>query len=236
MKKPVSAWSNLRLAPTKGDQMQMRLLLLLLCIVTTVQADPPEGSLLRPPGNFARWQVVSVYSAKTQKKSHRERGSAPTEDRSQKLVTTKTGRMIHEERTNVSQQLTDVWYDGGTQYTHQPGAPVWLRADGNSGDPAYQPLPELGYREVGLIKADNYVGTFMYNTHPCLVFTSDHTQKIDWNKPAAVQKQLKKLETVAFVDEETRLPVEIRAGGETRTFQFDPPPTRMQTLPADLLA
>lgn len=216
------------------------LLLLPLCSAATLRADPPSGPLLRPPGDFSHWQVVSVYSGKALKKDRagRRAKTAPaavSEERLQKLVTTRTGRLVHEERTDFAQRTTDVWYDGGTQYTRPAGGSGWLRTESTSGDSSYRPLPDIGYRDVGLIRTDRYVATLPYDNRPCLVFVPDPAPKIDWAKPAA-QKQLKSLDTVALVDAETRLPVEIRAGGETRTFQFDPPPTRMQTLPADLLS
>ena len=217
------------------------LFLLSLGLAATARADPPVGPLLRPPGDFARWEITSVYATKLPKKdrpSRRVKGAtaAPADDHLQKLVTTKTGRLVHEERTDLSQRTTDVWYDGGTQYTHPSGASGWLRTESKSGDSSYQPLPELGYRNVDLVKAENYVGTLTYDKRPCLVFVPNSARKLDWTKPAAAQKQLKSLDAVALVDADTRLPVEIRADGETRTFQFDPPPTRMQTLPADLTA
>ena len=221
--------------------MRARLLLLLpWCLVTTARADPPSGPLLRPPGDFSRWQVVSIYSGKTPKKDRASRHAKTTPtlapgDRLQKLVTTRTGRIVHEERTDFAQRTTDIWYDGGTQYTRPAGAQGWLRTESNSGDPSYRPLPEIGYRDVSLVKTDNYVATVPYDDRLCLVFVPDPAPKIDWTKPAAALKQLRSLDTVALVDAGTRLPVEIRANGETRTFQFDPPPARPQTLPADLL-
>ncbi len=51
-----------------------------------------------------------------------------------------------------------------------------------------------------------------------------------------LRKKLKSAVAVAYVDADTRLPVEIKTRDESRFFRFDPPPTEMQVLPADLLA
>ena len=117
---------------------------------------------------------------------------------------------------------------------------IWYGSDGqlvgNSGiAPNYHPLPAIGYRDVDFIKEDNYAGTIPYKQKPCFVFVPGGTGTINLSN-AKDAKKLEKLDTVGYVDAKTRLPVEVRSHGETRVFQFDPPPKRMQTLPTELVA
>ena len=127
------------------------------------------------------------------------------------------------------------------QYSKAAGDTLWYWSDGrqtskSTSDASYHPLPAVGYRDVDFITEANYAGTMPYNKRSCLVFVPGGANALDLNHAKDAPKKLAGIDTVAYVDAETRLPVEVRSHGETRVFQFDPPPKRMQTLPAELLA
>lgn len=211
-------------------------------VPSLVKPEMPSGPLLRSPANFSRWEIVSTSRAEGAKKVKSLRKTKPLSpsgvSRSQKTINTKTGRIIHEERIDALQHVTDTWFDGGIQYSRSDNDPIWYRSDGSSAGASsdYHPLPAIGYRGVDLITAENYAGTVFHNDKRCFVFVSGGYQKVNLHGAGNPEKKLDALEVVAYVDVETRLPVELRMPGELRTFQFDEPPTQMQTLPADLAA
>ena len=154
-------------------------------------------------------------------------------------MTTKTGRTIHEVRLDILGHGTDTWFDAGVQYTKFEKDSAWYRSDRSTGgdtsaEASYHPLPASGFRDLEWIKAENYAGTAPYDKHDCLVFVPTGADKLDLNGAGDAQKKLKALDTVAYVDADSRLPVAVRTRGDLRTFQFDPPPMEMQTLPVDL--
>ena len=209
-----------------------------------VKQSVPDGPLLRPAPSFAQWEITFQYSDDQRKK---EQAGAPGakaastfDPRPRKVVTTKTGAIIHEEVTCVDGKAKHVWFNAGTQYVKHGGQSVWLEADprkstsGVSGDPDADPMPPSGFRKLEWVTSNNYAGTIPYAGGNCFVFVPGGESKVDLHDSAKQAQLLSSQGTVAYIDAESRMPVAVRSEGETRSFHFNPTPSAMQALPADL--
>ena len=206
---------------------------------TPASPELPSPPLLRPPPDFSQWEINFSYGDEKQtkhKSGHKaEATPAASTARLRKIVTTKTGRIVHVELIDVLGQSADIWYDAGTQYSKSAGQALWYQVAKTPTDLNYRPLPAIGYSDMELVKADNYAGNTSYDKRDCLVFIAGGYHKLNLNNARDAQKKLKSVDSIAYIDAESRLPVAVTTSDDSRTFQFDPPPTKMQVLPIDLV-
>ena len=203
--------------------------------------DIPSGPLLKSAPDFSRWEISFSYP-KPPNKQPAEPASGkpamPVPAGLSKVVTTKTREIIHEEETDSNGQRSEKWHVGSLQYAQPPGKSVWYESDagklpdGSASDPSYSPLPASGFRELDWISPAAYAGTIKYNGRDCLVFVRGDAAGGD--NPEQRKAWLESRETISYIDAESRLPVLVRIGGETRIYRFAGPPAEMQSLPADV--
>jgi len=196
------------------------------------QNEIPDGPLLRPAPEFSQWTITLSYPDERGKKADDKPPIPGLENRVHQIVTTKTKNIVHEETIDGKGVKSEKWYVGSTQYRKDPGATVWYEnSAGTMGktqqDFHYTPLPPSGFRDLDWINADAYAGTIAYGKGKCLVF-------IPGGGSATNAAVVTTLPTVALIDSETRLPVEVHNGGIIRVFQFADQAPAMQTLPPDL--
>ena len=207
-----------------------------------VKPELPAGPLLRSAPDFARWEVSFTYAEEKKKD-----GGSTTKSRAPgantrllKTVTTKTGRVIHEEQTNAQDQVTDTWFNGPVQYVKSAAGPTWFQSDnltvgGALADGGYHPMPANGFRTLDWINEGNYAGTVPYGKSTCLIFVPGGYRQLDLRGDAEQrQKRMEAVNEIAYIDADTRLPIAVRSGAELQTYHFEQPPTAMQSLPADL--
>ncbi len=204
-------------------------------------ANPPAGPLLRAVPDCSQWEITFRYPDDRRSK---ERGAPVQADasrnaRPRKTVTTKTGRIVHEQQTDVIDRVTEWWFDGPTQYYKTAGDALWLQLLPDAHQSVgmattYRALPPSGYHDLEWINETTYVGTILYGQGNCLVFAPKGARSLDLSDPAQRPKLLEAAHTLAYVDADTRLPLAVKAGGVVRTFVFDAPPTQAQRFPADL--
>lgn len=94
------------------------------------------------------------------------------------------------------------------------------------------------FPEFRWVSKHNYVGTVELEQRPCLVFQGvDFSKKLaDWrvDQPGGekpVSKPVAEKMMTAWIDAETRLPVQWALGNEVRKVIFTPPPSGMLTVP-----
>ena len=191
----------------------------------------PDGPLLRAVGEFAQWEVTYSYPEERQKKDKELDPSVSSRPR--KVVTTKTGRITHEEQTDVSNHVTQNWSTGMMLYYKTPASALWYEARPGAGGGAQLPPPS-GFRGVEMIQESNYVGTIANGKGTCLVFAPGGSQKGDASNLQQGTKWMETADIIAYVDADSRLPIAVREHGILRTYQYDSAPTQMQVLPTDL--
>ena len=199
----------------------------------------PSGPLLQSAPNFSQWEVTYTYA--DEQKSNQSSAGKPkpvftgADTRPRQVVTTKTGQIVHEEQTDVSNRKVELWFNGGTQYGRGGDGTVWFEVGpGAPGQQNYRPLPANGFRNLDWISAGNFAGSVPSGNTTCLIFVPGGYQKLDLSDPAQQAARLKTATVIAYIDATSRLPILVRNRDETRVYRFGPPPVEMQSLPADL--
>jgi len=202
---------------------------------------PPTGPLLNPAPKFSEWVITFSYpqdrpSLKTGAPSPELPPLAPSLPR--KILTTKTGDVVHEQTQDVSGKVFEKWQDGPKNYIKPPGQTTWgvlwhRGANNNTSDPNF-PLPENGFRGLDWINATAYAGTIKTEAGAALVFLGLGADYVDLSDPKSAKDKLANESTVAYIDFQTRLPSSVKEDDVIRTYTFTTPPSAMQKLPADL--
>ncbi len=209
----------------------------------TTSFEIPSGPLLNSAPAFSQWIITISYPD-----DKKENGVANPSDpakpipenlaaRPRTITTTKTGEIIHEETVTVGGNKLENWQINGDFYIKFPGNSFWSAYE-KSGPPTSDSrvalLPACGFRGLDWINKYTYAGKIKSASGFWLVFVPGGRETVNAQDPTKL-KVLDTLPTLAYVDAETRLPVMARADGVTRAFSFtQPPPTSLQTLPADL--
>jgi hypothetical protein len=204
----------------------------------------PAGPLLRAAPEFSAWVVKYVYADDKKPGATPSSPAQPlpgsTSKRPRQIVTTKTGRIVHEEVTDLSGAKAERWYVGSTLYTKPGDQSPWFQSD-NSGkdgaffDSGYVPLAPNGYRDCDGITPENFAGTTVANDgRPMLVFVPGGAKKLDLRNSNQQREQMAKQSTIACVDAEERRPIVLKDASVTRIYEFKAPPAAMQSLPPGL--
>jgi hypothetical protein len=189
---------------------------------------PPDGPLLAPAPDFAQWTVTFTYPKDPSQKDNA--APAAPETRTKTIITTKTKDIVHEETINGLGAKREDWHIGTVQYALVPGSTTWYQGSAKSDFPA------KGFRDLDWVTEDNYIGRGSLAGHACLIFAPSSPQRASGQNGAGLMESLDTLPTVAYIDAETRLPVQVRENGVSRAFQFASPPTEVLSLPPDLEA
>lgn len=189
----------------------------------------PDGPLLNPIPAFAEWVVTYSYP-----EDRASSGSAtpPNDLRPRKITTTKTKTVLHEETVDTRGIKTSVWQLNGVVYGKDDNTQVWSQS--SPGTSGYAPIQADRFRDLGVVTRENYAGTIKYSGRDCLVFVPGGATSLNLSNPDIAGQAVGSLKTVAFIDVESRLPVEVRESGVIRYFQFGDAPSDLLTPPPDL--
>ncbi|HEY0258093.1 MAG TPA: hypothetical protein VGC39_11665 [Candidatus Methylacidiphilales bacterium] len=206
----------------------------------------PSEPLVHPAPAFSQWTITFSYPDDAKAISGSDPSAAaklvPQNTnaalRPRTIITTKTGEIIHEETLTVGGNKTEDWQVHGNYYIKYPGKDFWsaYETSGTSagGTSVVMGLPVSGFRGLDWITKETYAGEIKAGMGGTLVFVPGGRNTVNAGDPSK-QKELESLAKIALVDAETRLPVMVRAEGETRVFKFtESPPASVQTLPEDL--
>ena len=154
------------------------------------------------------------------------------------ILTTKTGKIFHEETTSVSGKKLDRWQQDQTFYIKNESQRNWgaydneYRRKNPTTDPSLSPIPESEFRGLDWIKDDTYAGPVRSGTATFFVFVPSNAAALDVNDAKALEGQ----PVIAYVDAATRLPASVRENGVTRIYSYSTPPSVPLTIPEDLAA
>lgn len=208
-----------------------------------VKPELPSGPLLGKAPDFSDWLVTFAYASEAARKTRPESASQPRpaylDKRPSRVSTTRTGKITHEVTRDLRDAQTEIWFEGNVQFYQSPGSNQWFESGqstsaGGSSDVDYRPLPPSGFRDLDWITADNFAGSIPYGNGSCLIFVPGGYRKLDLSDATKRTKLLETQTKIAYIDADTRMPVAVRDGDLTRVYKFNPPPTAMQTFPADL--
>lgn len=195
--------------------------------------EPPPGHLLASAPDYGEWVETFDYQ-QTLSPSGAPVASPGQRSMEQKVTTTKTGDVVHEQMVNGLGEVFDRWLVGGVQYTHQSGSSIWIEAHpgAQGAGMKFTGLPANGFRDLDWISRTNYLGTAVRAGRRYLVFTPLASNGPAGRIPSA--DQYKELGSYALIDFDSRLPFEVKDLGATRTYQFSDLPREKQPLPPDL--
>ena len=203
---------------------------------TNLRPEPPPGTLLKAAPTYSQWTIAFSYPQDRARQA-KDTPLPPLEPNLvRKVVTTKTGNMIHEETLSVSGALFDKWQVDSLFYIKPPGQSYWGECDdryvknNRTSDTNLAFLPEKGFRDLDWVSGETYVGVVKQNDTVFLLFVPATAGTLDFSNPVKIQAQ----PIVAYVDAETRLPALFKKGGVIQNYIFSAPPANIQSLPADL--
>jgi hypothetical protein len=185
----------------------------------TQETPTPKVSL--PPGplvitkmpNFAQWSIDYTYP-----RSSTKPGEAPSQPpRLVRVIVTRTGSVIHEQRAFDQGQSGELWSTDKYVIERKPNAPkpvATIKLESNDDFPDFD----------GVSK-DNFIEIKTHDDRKCLVFSNKvYTTIGDYVGTATV-----------YVDFETRFPEGYEINGKSRKYTILPSPTVELVVPGEYL-
>ena len=186
--------------------------------------EPPSEPLVVQPPDYSK--VVITYSYPDERAAKANGKTLPPDGRPRMITMTRTKDIIWQEIVDGVGAKIECWRVGGSDYSKGVDAVSWGQAE--------KPSTTAGQiLQLDWINRSNYVGTIKYANRDCLVFAQGAPPNFDLPQAIAEDK-LDSFRYLAFIDKETRLPVEDHHFGDFRFFRFDEPPTAPLRLPPDL--
>jgi hypothetical protein len=200
----------------------------------------PRGPLLNRAPGFAQWLKSTKNEAPD---------TATIPDQSTKYdvreLVKQTGDVRYEITVTGTVSRTEKWCEGNYQAIVIPGQQPAISARGGSemgGN--FTDYSKTDFPDFAWVTKRNYAGVETIEGVDCLVF---HKADENENAPGApvgpaaatssassAAPSIPQTGDTAFIDLKSRLPVLIHVAGATTLYQFEPPPTAMQALPANL--
>ena len=197
----------------------------------------------------SQWVVTFDYA---DEKANPKPRSANAPARIKKSVNVRSGPLTYKETTDEAGGKIEKWFLRDEQYTRKGGSPqFYIAGTKDIFNASFEPFSPTDFQGFSWISKKNFVGDQKIQGRDCLVYR-DQTEThavLDSNISATARAPQGQNPTnmtlpseatgsgvtvVACIDKETRLPVTLQIGEETRTFTFLDPPTAPVTLPPDL--
>ena len=206
----------------------------------------PSGKLLAPAPENAQWiiditavppgaatpGVTKARSAASPKPRATKARPATSPKPSPRITVAKSGSIKHVTGIVFNGTTEELWIDGATEVMLAPGMERPAIFDDNgSVDPYYTKYCRADFPGFEWISAGNFAGESAYGSRKCLVFRA--VTKVDVPASDATGETAPAL---AYIDEETRLPISLEKNGQTLLFQFGDPPNPPISLPPELEA
>jgi hypothetical protein len=228
----------------------LAVVLALVPFVAEAQNEPapkpelPPGPAIASAPEFSQWVTTFSYLEDRAAALAHDNKALPPDvlTRTRTITTTKTKEIVHEEYVDGNGTKFDEWHVGPVVYMKDPAAKQWgelsasTAGSGATGGPNYSRLPTTGFRDLDWITRENYAGTIKLGDRPCLVFIVGAPSHFILSSSALTSQadELDSFSRVAYVDAETRLPMQVQISGVLRYYRFGTAPTDKLTLPPDL--
>lgn len=196
--------------------------------MTSGLADPagtaPSGPLLNRLGDFSAMQITYSYP-RDQAKAGAGAASAPpalapppsyvATVQPRQMTLTRTKSSWHAVREDILGNKIEEWCNGTDIFCVATGLPD-PKIDTNDPSSGFPNYMAIDFPDMEWVSPETYHGVQTIEGRKCLVFTKD--------------------DMTAWVDAQSRLPVQWQKAGETRTFKQLSPPTEMLVLPPEIAA
>ena len=221
------------------------LVLLIFCAVhaypqgtpAAAKPTPPSGPLIQTPPNPGQWIVTFSYPEERAKKGD---DSAATQSQSNLsgeiriITTTKLKKIAHVEIASIKGTKLDLWTNDTMLYSKPTDSKEWSLS-ATKDNKANQDMVSDKFSDLDWVGAGTYLGSIKYSGHDCMVFSPNAPADVNLMDSDSLKKLMDTADMLAFIDAQTRCPVEVHNNGVYRFFQFgDAPPSLV--LPGDLTA
>lgn len=150
----------------------------------------------------------------------------------QEVQITKTGEFQKQVILWTDQSRTTVYFANGLRLYKDPDNGVVIVESGSEDPEAVRGIPRPGYFGIEWLNTKYFQGSVTYKDRVCHHYTERTVEAIA--TPAeAVAKTSDKIVREAWIDAETRRPLEVVAGFGTVSYKYFETPTSVVTLPDD---
>lgn len=188
----------------------------------------PPGPLLNKAPDFVQW-TITIKSAESGGVGKTEKGIASPEPSAKptaevyQIVTAKTGKIRHEVRVAGTQIMSNVWSINGASVEINPKTKIAQVAPGGV---------SVDFPGLEWISEKNYTDVKKINGKDTIIFND----KVAWMAANGATNEFKgKVDAVAYIDLETRLPIAMKRGVDTYTYQFGAMPQTTLTPPPEVV-
>jgi hypothetical protein len=214
----------------------------------------PKGPLLAKAPEFASWVVIHQYSDPRKAPSEKGEGQAAVAvfdtARPKQVTFVKTRNLLRVETQDELGQTWSRWCQGEAHLVVLPRGKGIVGCDAQDlFNPYYEDYEKSPFPGFQWISAENFAGIESVQSRPCLVFRGE-VPGLELLNPGdanllrsmlaeglPVEDRIPgKKPAVAMVDLETRLPVALEVGGESRQYTFLAPPGVPLTFPKEVQA
>ena len=180
----------------------------------------PPGPVLAPPADFAAWEIDFSYGpAADDAKTSAPAATTPavpsnSQGRPRRLMVMRTKPLWHAVLVDTSGRSIESWFDGANRYVVDPAQPKPVAV-----------MPRYGFLYPLLDQTGNHFPDLAWlSAETCLGLQKGTTNWVFQRSDG----------TLAWVDSNTRRPVQWKQGDETRTFTYPEPPSSPLALPPEV--
>jgi hypothetical protein len=212
----------------------------------------PPGPLLKRAPDYSTWTVTCLGHANEggEPSKTTATGEAPPKDKQKESVTmvstvVKTGSTILEQNVEANGERHQIWHFSGVRIVSGTSDPV-IGADYGGDDIFSINFASTDFAGLDWVSQSTYAGMAKYQGNDCIVFKGTVSPlsvraQIDEREDIAKAKAFGEshsekamVPATAYIDLQTRLPLVVSFGKETRFYQYGAPPTAPLALPPAL--
>jgi hypothetical protein len=211
----------------------------------------PSGPLLKRAPDPYEW-VIRVDTEESAKPPQQAKAPPPPPPKT--LVVTKGGKVVREAVGYANGAAVEIWHRGGVAITKSPENQTWIVSSGARTGFDSPDYVTSDFSGLEWISPSTYTGIQSFGGRKVIVFTGSVCDKSEADlatikngvdrqrgeetlshKPIskAFDPNDYKVSAVAFIDLETRLPLMLKYGNLTRSYQYRIPSQSILTLPPD---
>lgn len=211
----------------------------------------PAGPLLKRAPDPYEW-VIRVDTEESAKPP--QEGKAPPPPPPKTVVVTKGGKVVREVASYANGTAVEMWHRGGASVTKSQGNQTWIVSPTSTTGFESPDYVTSDFSGLEWISPSTFTGIQSLGGRKVMVFTGSVCDKgatelaiikngVDRQRgeealsghivTKAFDPKDYKVPTVAYIDLETRLPLILKYGNLTRSYQYRNPSQSILTLPPD---
>ncbi len=219
-----------------------RLLLVLVCFFIAPfsarsQTPAPKGPFVSRVPQNTRWEIHYQYGNEPKRTEELDapKGEVSNDLRPRRVVVIKTPEALYEQTLALSGETWRRWHFGKLQLELLqigPKGQAFALSANDTKNILVSSFQNNDFRDLAWLNASNFRELRKFGGVDCLFFADDVEQETLPGPDGSKETKGPKIQTAAWIDAQSRLPVKFQRGTETRIYHYGPA-TPIPALPAE---